>query len=296
MKTSPFTGTGVALITPLKNGEVDYKALGKIIDHCIDGGVDYLVSLGTTGETPVLTRDEQSAVLRYTTEHCQGRVPVVAGFGGNDTRALIEDIQHFELGDVAAILSSSPAYNKPSQKGIIAHYTAVADAAPKPLILYNVPGRTCSNIAADTTLQLAEHPNIIGIKEASGNLEQATEIIRQAPSDFLTLSGDDPTALAMVGIGGHGVISVIANALPAHFSKLIRAALDGNFHEAQKLNNLLFPLHKWLYIEGNPVGIKEACRHLGLCGNELRLPLVSMSPTNSELLLQALKSAVPEHF
>lgn len=286
-----FKGTGVALITPFKNGEVDLDSLEKVIDHVIKGGVEYLVSLGTTGETPVLTPEEQQRILSFTVEKAEERVPVVAGFGGNNTSALIDTIRSFDLEGVSAILSSSPAYNKPSQSGIIAHYTAMADASPLPVILYNVPGRTASNMSAETTLKLAEHPQIIGIKEASGNLEQATEIIRQAPDDFLVISGDDPTALPFLSIGGDGVISVIANALPGAFTDMIRLGLEGDFAEARALHHHLFPIHKWLYIEGNPVGIKEACSYFGLCSNEMRLPLVPMSRENQKHLHEELKKA-----
>jgi 4-hydroxy-tetrahydrodipicolinate synthase len=290
MTSKHFHGTGVALITPFKNGAIDYPALGKIIDHVIEGGVEYLVSLGTTGETPTLSIPEQQKILAFTVEKAGQRVPVVAGFGGNDTAELIRTIRNFDLDGVSAILSSSPAYNKPSQRGIIAHYSALADSSPLPVILYNVPGRTASNILAETTLALAEHEQIIGIKEASGNLEQATEIIRQAPEGFITVSGDDPTALAMTAIGGKGVISVIANLYPKPFSNMIRTALKGDLDTARGTNNRLFPVHNWLYVEGNPVGIKEACALKGLCSAEVRLPLVGMSASNRDGLRNAMSA------
>lgn len=291
MTSKHFHGTGVALITPFKNGAIDFQALGKIIDHVIEGGVEYLVSLGTTGETPTLSIPEQQKILAFTVEKAGQRVPVVAGFGSNDTAELIQTIRDFDLDGVSAILSSSPSYNKPSQRGIFAHYSAMADNSPLPIILYNVPGRTASNMLAETTLALAEHEQIIGIKEASGNLEQATEIIRQAPEGFITVSGDDPTALAMTAIGGKGVISVIANVYPEPFSNMIRAALNEDLETAREANNRLFPVHKWLYVEGNPVGIKEACALKGLCSEEVRLPLVGMSDSNRDGLRNAMNAA-----
>jgi 4-hydroxy-tetrahydrodipicolinate synthase len=284
MTNKQLIGTGVAIITPFKDGKEDYDSLHSIIDHVIEGGVEYIVSLGTTGESVTLDYEEQKRVLDFTLEKTDGRVPIVAGFGGNNTKQLIEHIKSFDLTDVHSILSSSPAYNKPPQNGIIAHYTAVADASPKPIILYNVPGRTSSNLTAETTLALAEHPNISGIKEASGDLEQATDIIRQAPDDFLVVSGDDPTALALISIGGKGVISVIANALPGPFSNMIRYALEGDFVKAREINNRLFPIHKWLYLEGNPVGVKAAVEALGLASREVRLPLLPMSDKNAQVL------------
>jgi 4-hydroxy-tetrahydrodipicolinate synthase len=284
MTNKQLIGTGVAIITPFKDGKEDYDSLHSIIDHVIEGGVEYIVSLGTTGESVTLDYEEQKRVLDFTLEKTDGRVPIVAGFGGNNTKQLIEHIQSFDLTGVHSILSSSPAYNKPPQNGIIAHYTALADASPKPIILYNVPGRTSSNLTAETTLALAEHPNISGIKEASGDLEQATDIIRQAPDDFLVVSGDDPTALALISIGGKGVISVIANALPGPFSNMIRYALEGDFVKAREINNRLFPIHKWLYLEGNPVGVKAAVEALGLASREVRLPLLPMSDKNAQVL------------
>lgn len=291
MTSNSYTGTGVALITPFSNGTIDFNSLARIIDHVISGGADYVVSLGTTGETPTLSSAEKQEVLTFTVNKVDGRVPIVAGFGGNNTSALIASVKSFDLNGVSAILSASPSYNKPSQRGIIAHYRALADTAPHPVILYNVPGRTCSNITAETTLELATHPNIIGIKEASGDIQQATEIIRNAPENFLTISGDDPTALALIGTGGHGVISVIANALPRDFSTMIRHAINGDVKSAQLLNNRLFPIHHWLYVEGNPVGIKEACSYLDLCKPEVRLPLVQMTDANKMLLHRSMKNA-----
>lgn len=283
-------GTGVALITPFKSDHsIDFDALGRIIEHCIKGGVETLVSLGTTGESVTLSDEEKKEVLRFTVEKNAGRALVVAGIGGNNTRELIREMETLDTKGIHSILSSSPAYNKPSQEGIFRHYMELEKASPLPIIIYNVPGRTASNITAETCLRLAHASDkFAAVKEASGDLSQATKILKDRPPHFLVLSGDDPLALALAGIGGDGVISVIANAFPAEFSQMMRYALQGVFHDAQKLNNLLFDLHKWLYIDGNPAGIKAACHLLGLCNNELRLPLVPMAQSNFEGLRSEL--------
>jgi len=283
-------GTGVALITPFKSDHsIDFDALGRVIEHCIKGGVETLVSLGTTGESVTLSDEEKKEVLRFTVEKNAGRAVVVAGIGGNNTRELIREMETLDTKGIHSILSSSPAYNKPSQEGIFRHYMELEKASPLPIIIYNVPGRTASNITAETCLRLAHASDkFAAVKEASGDLSQATKILKDRPPHFLVLSGDDPLALALAGIGGDGVISVIANAFPAEFSQMMRYALQGNFHDAQKLNNLLFDLHKWLYIDGNPAGIKAACHLLGLCHNELRLPLVPMAQSNFERLRSEL--------
>jgi len=281
-----LNGTGVALITPFDStGKVDYPSLSKVIHHCINGGVEYLVTMGTTGEAVTLSTEERMAIVRFTVEESAGRVPVVAGIGGNNTLELCREMETLDIQGISAILSSSPAYNKPSQEGIYQHYMKLAENAPLPIIIYNVPGRTASNMLAETTLRLAHASStFIAVKEASGDLAQATKILKDRPSNFLVLSGDDPLALSLVGIGGHGVISVIANVLPQDFSNMIRLALQGNFKDAAQLNFKLFDLHKWLYVEGNPVGVKLAANMLGLCGNHFRLPLVPMSTANAEKL------------
>ena len=285
-------GTGVALITPFKGGEVDYSALRTIIDHCITGGVDYLVSLGTTGESVTLSADERQRVVDVTLEHCDGRCPVAVGISGNDTAQVLTEMKQFKLAGVSAILSASPAYNKPSQEGILAHYSRLVEQSPLPIIIYNVPGRTSSNIQAETTLALAEMSDLFcAVKEASGDLVQANMILKHKPSHFEVLSGDDPLSLALIGIGGTGVISVIANAFPQTFSGLIRAALDHNWDEARQLNNKLLEIHKWLYIDGNPAGVKAAMHHLGLCENELRLPLVPMQSAHEKILLEKIRDS-----
>jgi 4-hydroxy-tetrahydrodipicolinate synthase len=280
------SGTGVALITPFKQNAIDYDALTDLINYVIDGGVEYVVSLGTTGEASSLSDEEQTAVISHTVDVVKGRVPIVAGhFGGNNTVQLCEKLKSFDATGISAILSSSPAYVKPSQEGIYQHYMALAAASPCPIIIYNVPSRTASNISAKTLVRLAgDSEKFIGVKDASADLVQAAEIVRDAPSRFTLLSGDDPTALASVAVGGKGVISVIANAFPNSFSSMMRHALAGNYADARILHNQLLDLHPWLYIEGNPVGIKQAVEHKGIASADLRLPLVKMSEKNKRHL------------
>lgn len=280
------TGTGVALITPFTSGRIDFEALSRIIDHVIEGGVEYVVSLGTTGEATSLSDEEQSAVIRHTVQQVAGRVPIVAGhFGGNNTAQVCEKLRAFDTTGISAILSSSPAYVKPSQEGIYQHYMALAEASPLPLIIYNVPGRTASNISAATLVRLAKASSkFIGVKDASADLVQGSVIARDAPSSFTLISGDDPTALAAVEIGCKGVISVMANVFPRAFSDMMRLAAQGKREEAAALHYKLLDVHHWLYVEGNPVGIKEAMAHKGLCQAELRLPLVRMSEGNRKQL------------
>lgn len=286
MKDQRFIGTGVAIITPFRDNEVDFPALGSIIEHVISGGVNYIVALGSTGETATLNEDEARTILDYCIEKINGRVPLVAGnFGWNDTKELVKKIRSYNFEGIAAILSSSPAYIKPSQEGIFRHYAAVADVCPVPVILYNVPGRTRSNMEWETTVRLAEYSNtFVGIKEASGDLIQTTRIIKNKPDHFIVTSGDDEVALAMTAVGGDGVISVMANAFPSAFSRMIRYALNQDYTSARKLNFETYDLHKWLYIEGNPVGIKSAMEILGFCTNEVRLPLAPLSNQNYEKL------------
>lgn len=289
MIQSKLKGTGVALVTPFKaNGEVDYNALGKLIDHCINGGVEYLVSLGTTGESVTLDKDEKLAVLNYTIEKNNGRIPVVAGFGGNDTRALIKEIKAFHFKGVDAVLSVSPSYNKPTQDGIIEHYKAVAAECPVPVLLYNVPGRTSSNMKAETTLKLAEVKNIIGIKEASGDFGQCMQIIKNRPKDFLVVSGDDNITLGLVAYGFDGVISVVGQAFPGSFSQMVRHAIEGDFENSRKLHYELNDITDMLFAEGNPGGVKYALEVLGICESHLRLPLVPISAA----LKSRLKAAI----
>lgn len=285
-----LTGTGVALITPFKNGAIDFNALTTVIENVINGGVEYVISLGTTGEATSLSDIEQKAVLRHTIEVVNERVPIIAGqFGGNNTDLLREKISTFDPTGVAAILSSSPAYVKPTQEGIYRHYMVLAEASPLPIIIYNVPGRTASNVTAATVIRLAkDSDNIIGVKDASADMFQAAATAKGVSPEFFLLSGDDPTALAFISNGGKGVISVIANAFPEAFSSMIRYALAGEWGHARNLHYKLLELHHWLYIEGNPVGIKEAMSYMGLAPAEVRLPLVEMSEANKKKLHDAI--------
>jgi 4-hydroxy-tetrahydrodipicolinate synthase len=271
-------GSGVALVTPFKtNGDVDYGGLGKLIDHVINGGIEYLVSLGTTGESATLSKEEKLEVLNFTIAHNKGRVPVVAGFGGNDTRAVIKDIEGFHFNGVDAILSVSPYYSKPTQPGIIAHYKAIAAAAPRPVLLYNVPGRTGANMTAETTITLSKERNIIGIKEASGNFGQCMQIVMNTPKEFLKISGDDNITLPLLSLGFDGVISVSGQGFPRVFSQMVREGLKGDFEAARKLHYKLVDVTDMMFAEGNPGGIKYVLEVLGVCESHLRLPLVSVS-------------------
>ena len=253
-----FRGTGVALVTPFRNGSIDFPALKKIIEYNINGGVDYLVSLGSTGEAITLSTEECRAVVDFTLEVNNGRLPVMVGqFGHNNTQQLIGRIKQFDFTGIAAVLSSSPAYNKPSQEGIFQHYTAVAEYCPVPIIIYNVPGRTSSNVLPETIIRLANaNPKFIGVKEASGDIVQASHIIKHKPDHFLVISGDDPSALGFIACGGDGLISVIANTLPQQISDMIRHALNNDSTTAIQQHLQLLDMHHWLYLEGNPVGVK----------------------------------------
>ena len=271
-------GTGVALITPFTPGmEVDFDALGKVIDFIIENKVEYIVTLGTTGETPTLDTEEKFDIINYTYEKVHDRVPVVVGIGGNNTKEVMENLQSYPLEKAVAVLSTSPYYNKPSQEGIYQHYKNVADASPVPVILYNVPGRTGSNITAETTLRLAEIENIAGIKEASGNMVQCMHILRDRPGDFLVVSGDDHLALPLIACGMDGVISVAANCFPSDFSSMIRLSLKGDFASARPLQNKCLEGNDLLFIENNPAGVKAFLYELGLIDNVLRLPVVPLS-------------------
>jgi 4-hydroxy-tetrahydrodipicolinate synthase len=274
-----LSGTGVAIITPFKkNKDVDFEALDKMIDFIIDNGVEYIVTLGTTGETPTLSKEEQRGIVDFTAKKINDRVPLVLGIGGNDTNGIIDQFSNFSLEKITAILSSSPNYNKPSQEGIFQHYKAIAEASPLPVILYNVPGRTGSNITAETTLRLAkECKNIRGIKEASGNMIQCMHILKNKPEDFLFVSGDDHISLPLVACGSKGVISVVANCFPKDFSDMMRFALKNEFEKAQKLHYKLLPAYDLLFVENNPAGVKAFLYELKLIENELRLPLVPLS-------------------
>ena len=272
-------GTGVALVTPFKeNFEVDLEALGRVIDFVIKGGVEYVVTLGTTGETPTLSKEEKLAIIQYTYEKVNNRVPVVVGIGGNDTQELLKDLSRFTLDKAVAVLSASPYYSKPSQEGLYQHYKALAKASSKPIILYNVPGRTGRNLSAATTLRLAnEVPNIAGIKEASGDMAQCMQILRDRPENFMVVSGDDALVLPQIACGMDGVISVAANALPKKFTDMVRLSLKGDFKGAKKINDQLIEAYEIMFAENNPAGVKAFLTELGVIQNNLRLPLVPLS-------------------
>ncbi|MEO8822089.1 MAG: 4-hydroxy-tetrahydrodipicolinate synthase [Ginsengibacter sp.] len=287
-----LSGTGVAIVTPFKkDGAVDFDSLAKLIDFIIDNGVDYIVSLGTTGETPTLSIKEQNEVVEFTSKIAGNRVPIVLGIGGNNTKEIIHHFSDFNLENITAILSSSPNYNKPSQEGIFQHYKAISEATPLPVILYNVPGRTGSNITAETTLRLAnECEKIQGIKEASGNIIQCMHILKNMPEGFLFVSGDDHISLPLVACGSKGVISVAANAFPKDFSDMIRLSLKSDFDKAQQLHYKLLPAYDLLFIENNPAGVKAFLSELHLIENVLRLPLVPLSSTNLQKVKDFLVS------
>ncbi|MEO5984998.1 MAG: 4-hydroxy-tetrahydrodipicolinate synthase [Ferruginibacter sp.] len=279
-------GTGVAIITPFKkNREVDYTALEKVINFIIDNGVNYIVTLGTTGETPVLSKKEKIEIIHFTCDKINDRVPIVVGMGGNDTASLIKDLKTFPLQKAVAILSASPYYNKPSQEGLFQHYKMIAEASPKPVLLYNVPGRTGRNMSASTTLRLAGEANIAGIKEASGDMLQCMEILRCRPADFLVVSGDDALAFPQVVCGMDGVISVAANCFPKDFTAMINSSLAGKLQEAKMLNDNLMDAYNLMFTENNPAGAKAFLYELGLIENVVRLPVVPLS----EPVHQAIK-------
>lgn len=271
-----LVGTGIALVTPFKEDlSVDFSALEKLVDFSIKGGVDYLVCLGTTAETPTLTQDEKAEIVSVIHSANAGRLPMVLGIGGNDTQAVQEEIKATDLTNFEAILSASPAYNRPSQEGIYQHYKALAEVTEKPIVLYNVPSRTGSNINSETTLRLANaFKNIVAIKEASPNFLQSTEILQAKPADFMVISGDDEFGLPMTLAGGSGVISVIAQALPELYPAMIRLGLERNVEEAYALHYQLMDITRSIYLEGNPCGVKALLAERGICGNYTRLPLV----------------------
>lgn len=274
-----IAGTGVALVTPFHNyGTVDFTALGKLTKHVVKGGVDFLVAMGTTSEAPVLSLDEKNAVLNHIIETAGGKVPVVLGLGGNNTQLIVDSLKSLDADGISAILSVAPYYNKPNQKGLYYHFKSIAAASPVPVILYNVPGRTSSNISVETTLRLAgEFKNIVGIKEASGDLGQVMEIIRDKPEGFSVFSGDDALTYPMMALGANGVISVIANVVPGKFSKMVRYSLEGKYEEARKIHYDLLELMEALFEDGNPGGVKAALDARDIISNNLRLPLVKVN-------------------
>lgn len=274
-----FKGTGVAIVTPFKSDKsVDYNALKRLVEHLINNGIDYLVVQGTTGESVTLTKEEKAEILAFVIKINNKRLPIVLGLGGNCTQTILDALKTTNLDGVDALLSVSPYYNKPTQEGIYQHYRAIAEASSKPIILYNVPGRTSSNVLASTTLRLAtDFKNIIAVKEASGNIEQAMEIIKNKPAHFLVISGDDALTLPIIASGGDGVISVLANAYPKGFSAMVNAALNGDFKKAQQLHYQYYDLIRYLFCDGNPAGIKATLKILGITGDTVRLPLVNVT-------------------
>ncbi len=274
-----LTGTGVALVTPFrKNLEIDYDAFKKMIDYVIEGNVEYIVVLGTTGEAPTLNTAEKKDLIKFSYEVVKNRVPVVVGIGGNNTAELVHDLETFPLGDAIAVLSASPYYSKPSQEGIYQHYKTLAEASPKPILLYNVPGRTSKNVEADTIIRLAgEVENIKGIKEAGGDFAQCVKVLRDAPEDFLVVSGDDALGMPQIACGMQGVISVAGNAFPKEFSEMVRSSIKHDFKTAKSINDKLAGAYELMFAENNPAGVKAFLAEMGLIENYLRLPVVPLS-------------------
>jgi 4-hydroxy-tetrahydrodipicolinate synthase len=289
-KLLDLSGLGVAMVTPFqKNGQVDFVGLQKLTEYLIKGGVDYLVVQGTTGETPTLSYKEKRATLDFIIEVNNGRLPIILGLAGNDTAALCEEIKSTDLKGVSAILTASPGYNKPTQEGIFQHYQAIDKVSPLPIILYNVPGRTASNVTAETTIRIAkECKNVIAVKEASGNMSQIMHLIHDAPEDFQVLSGDDAFAFPLIACGARGVISVVGNAFPESFSDMVHLALDGKFTEARPIHMRMIKTIDLLFVDGNPAGIKEALSYLNICEKYVRLPLVSITEQTKANLYQSI--------
>lgn len=294
MDYKKFTGTGTAIITPFrKDGSVDFKSLGKLIDHLIKGGVSYIVALGTTGESVTLSKDEKKAVINFVTDSVGGKIPVVVGIGGNNTEEVLDTIRHTDFSSIDAILSVAPYYNKPSQQGLYLHFKSIATASPVPVIIYNVPGRTGSNISAETTVKLAtDCKSIVAVKESSGNLGQITHIIRNKPKSFQVISGDDALALPVICMGGSGLISVAANAYPREISDMVNFALKGDFPKASSIHYKMLEMFDAMFEEGNPSGIKAVLEIMKIAPNNLRLPLAPVSDklySKIELLVKKIK-------
>lgn len=287
-----FRGTGVAIITPFKNdSSIDFSSLEKVINHVINGGVNYIVLMGTTGESSTLTKDEKKALISFTLDTINKRVPLVLGIGGNNTQEIITQLKTSALKSVDGILSVAPFYNKPTQKGLYEHFKAIATCSPVPVIMYNIPGRTGCNISAETCLQLAhEFDTIVGVKEASGNMEQIMKIIKGKPENFQVVSGDDLLTLPIIAAGGTGVISVIANAFPAEWSEMVNQCLKSNFKAAREIMFRFTEIIELLFADGNPAGIKAAMSILNLCQNTLRLPLVPVSQQVHARLKKAMEA------
>ena len=286
MEQNKLKGLGVAMVTPFnENGKIDTLALKKLTTFLIDGGVDYLVVQGTTGESPVLSKSEKQETLNIVNEVNNGRLPIIFGLGGNNTATLVEEFSNYDLSGVSGILSASPSYNKPTQEGIFQHYKAVSEATELPIILYNVPGRTASNISAETTIRIAKaFTNVIAIKEASGSMEQIMEIIQNKPEGFLVISGDDALTLPILACGGDGLISVVGNAFPTQFKSMVASALKDDMETARHEHYKVLPIIDHLFAEGNPAGIKEVLSHKNIMEAHVRLPLVNVSSNRKKRL------------
>ncbi|MBP8960363.1 MAG: 4-hydroxy-tetrahydrodipicolinate synthase [Bacteroidales bacterium] len=287
-----FKGTGVALITPFKNDlSIDFTTLGKVINHVINGSINYIVLMGTTGESSTLSKDEKKALISFAIETIDKRIPLVVGIGGNNTQDVITQIKNTDLRNVDGILSVAPYYNKPTQRGLYEHFKAIATCSPVPIIMYNIPGRTGCNISADTCLQLArDFENIIGVKEASGNMSQIMKILKDKPDNFLVISGDDLLTLPIIAEGGAGVISVIANAYPAEWSEMVNYCLKQNFKAAREIFYRFMIIIELLFADGNPAGIKSVMSIMNLCQNTLRLPLVPVGKETYTMIRKAMEN------
>lgn len=286
---SKFGGLGVAMVTPFnEKGQIDFAGVERLVEHMIDGGVDYLVVQGTTGESPSLGIEEKRSLLDFIIEITKKRVPIVYGLGGNNTRVICDMMRSMDWTGVSGVLSVCPFYNKPSQAGMIEHYKQVANASPVPVILYNVPGRTGVNLSAASTLELAKIDNIVAIKEASGDLNQIGEVLLKKPANFQVISGDDSLTLPLIAMGAEGVISVVGNAFPKIFSQMVNQALFGQVNEARVHHYQLLELMNLLFVEGSPAGIKEALKYRGICENYLRLPLLPVSASTSEAIYRQM--------
>lgn len=292
MARNIFRGLGIALITPFtSDGQVDYNSLKRLVEYQIDNGADFLCILATTGETPCLTQDEKDKITQLVKDVNHGRLPILKGCGGNNTAAVVEELRTADWSGIDGILSVCPYYNKPSQEGLYQHFKAISEASPLPVVLYNVPGRTGINLKPETTVRLANDcENIVAVKEASGSLEQVDEIIKNKPQRFDVLSGDDALTFSMVASGAAGVISVIGNALPKEFSRMIRLEFQGEYEPARKIHHMFTELYSLLFVDGNPAGVKALLHEMGFIENQLRLPLVPTKVSTLQKMAEILKS------
>lgn len=292
MARNIFRGLGIALVTPFtSDGQVDYKSLKRLVEYQVDNGADFLCILATTGETPCLTQDEKDKITQLVKDVNHGRLPILKGCGGNNTAAVVEELRTADWSGIDGILSVCPYYNKPSQEGLYQHFKAIAEASPLPVVLYNVPGRTGINLKPETTVRLANDcENIVAVKEASGSLEQVDEIIKNKPQRFDVLSGDDALTFSMVASGAAGVISVIGNALPKEFSRMIRLEFQGEYEPARKIHHMFTELYSLLFVDGNPAGVKALLHEMGFIENQLRLPLVPTKVSTLQKMAEILKS------